>query len=70
MTDQPTNLPPDPSTELGPEVRATLTRLSPDPFVQAALWRVWYHGPGLLEASVSRLITEAYVTDHARKSPR
>lgn len=65
MTDQPTAPPPPESTDTGPEVQAALSRMSPDPFVQAALWRVWYHGPGLLEASVSRLITEAYVRDHA-----
>jgi len=48
----------------GPEALEVLARLSTVEGVQAALWCVWYLGTGLLEPSVSRLLTEAYVADN------
>lgn len=60
-----TTAPGPPETQPGPETTAVLQSLTPDPFVQAALWRVWAFGAsGLLDQETSRRITEAYVADY------
>lgn len=49
--------------EPGPEVTVALAALSADPFVQAAVWRVWMYGPGILSSDTSLMITQAHVRD-------
>lgn len=48
---------------IGPNVQRVLGTITPDPFTQVAILRVWHNAAGHLAAETNRRLTEAYVAD-------
>lgn len=42
--------------------KAVLADQHPDPFVQAAIWRLWSEAPGLLDADLAQALHAATTT--------